>query len=393
MMVKSFIQNEGSVTIMFDGGMPKVIPAENPMFGQITAALANRSQWNKVGDMVDKAAAIRKGTNGTFYVQDGVVYTANEPMPETLSKRVIGFVEQGLPVDALVNFWNNLKRNPSDRSRGHLYAFLDQNNIPITSDGCFVAYKRVTADWKDMQTGKFDNSVGAKPSMPRSEVDPDPDKTCSSGLHIAAYEYAQTYGGGGGRLVEVKINPMNVVAVPNDYNGQKMRVCEYEVVRECEGPRTESLYPDDDLYKADEDAEEDVMYCPECGSADFLDGYCKNCGYDDSVDKEDDADNDESEDEPVKVEPDSRGRICVPAKFIRDLGLKENDEIYVLPLPGLQQISLSATKDTSRNDIRTYVVDEYDNVRLSEYTMGLAGLKNLSVNVEMNVDGDKIIIS
>jgi len=39
----------------------------------------------------------------------------------------------------------------------------------------------------------------------------------------------------------VKVNPKDVVSVPYDYNYSKMRVCEYEVLREVEDKEIEAI--------------------------------------------------------------------------------------------------------------------------------------------------------
>jgi hypothetical protein len=64
--------------------------------------------------------------------------------------------------------------------------------------------------------------------MPRAEVDNNRSVCCSSGLHIANWNYAQDYSGD--VLVMVKTNPCHVVSVPSSYSNQKMRVCQYEVL-------------------------------------------------------------------------------------------------------------------------------------------------------------------
>ena len=110
--------------------------------------------------------------------------------------------------------------------------------------------------------------------MDRNEVDDNPDNTCSSGLHVAAYNYAKSFSSG--HLVEVEINPEDVVAVPNDYDGEKMRVCKFKVVKICESKLEEELYDDGDEYGDDED---DDRQCWNCGSyEEFHSGTCENCG-------------------------------------------------------------------------------------------------------------------
>jgi len=147
-------------------------------------------------------------------------------------------LEEGFPVDALCEFLANLKLNPSKRAVDELYGFLENNNLPITPDGHFLAYKKVRADFTDSHTGTFDNSPGQIVTMPRESVDADRNVTCSRGLHIAARAYAESFGQSG-KLLVVKVNPIDVIAVPNDYDRQKMRCCRYQSI--CEIGRGQAL--------------------------------------------------------------------------------------------------------------------------------------------------------
>ena len=76
--------------------------------------------------------------------------------------------------------------------------------------------------------------------MERGQVDADRERTCSFGLHVAAFSYASNFTGG--ILLEVEVNPRDVVAVPPDYNQQKMRVCRYRVLRRAENEIQELVY-------------------------------------------------------------------------------------------------------------------------------------------------------
>jgi hypothetical protein len=53
-------------------------------------------------------------------------------------------------------------------------------------------------------------------------------------VHAGSFEYATKHFGGG-KTILIKINPKNIVSVPTDYNGGKMRVCEFYVVSEYKG--------------------------------------------------------------------------------------------------------------------------------------------------------------
>ena len=92
--------------------------------------------------------------------------------------------------------------------------------------------------------------------MDRDSVDADSSVTCSHGLHVAAFEYAHRHGR---TLVAVKVNPVDVVSIPFDYNGQKMRVCRYKVLEVIGEEIKESLYIEDKPEEVIEDVHEEVI--------------------------------------------------------------------------------------------------------------------------------------
>lgn len=182
---------------------------------------------------------IKKFTKDEFTVDSKkktITYNkTNEPLKPVLAEKLIELATDGYCYKAFKKFIENVNKNPDPQSVEQLYAFLEANHFPITSDGCFLAYKSVrrksTTLLVDHHTGNFNNSVGKTVTMPRSQCDNRRDVTCSRGLHVAAFNYAHGFERNS-TLIEVKVNPKDVVAVPNDYNDQKMRVCEYYVVKE-----------------------------------------------------------------------------------------------------------------------------------------------------------------
>jgi hypothetical protein len=197
----------------------------------------------------------------------GEVLHNGKPVHNVIATRIGEFVRQGLPFAPLARFLENLMLNPSERSIEQLYTFLEHGGFPITPDGCFLGYKGVTSDFKDKHTQQFNNSVGAKQTMPREQVDSDPNASCSVGFHIGTYDFASGFVGDGGQVVMVKVNPRDAVSVPHDASCQKLRVCEYEVVAMCPGKVVEPLsnigyqgaedYDDEDEDDFLDDGEED----------------------------------------------------------------------------------------------------------------------------------------
>jgi hypothetical protein len=241
---------KNSVVLNFEGKTIAVARGDE-RFGKVIEAIKE----NRLADIpaiVDIAKQFE--ADGLKLVDGQVVTPTGEALPTELNERILEFRREGLPFANLLKFWENLKRNPSYRSREQLFKFLEQNGHPLTEDGCFIAYRGVTSDFKDVYTKTFNNAPGAICEMPRDQVDDDPTRTCSAGLHVAAWDYASGFGS---TRVEVKVNPADVVAVPTDYNGQKMRVCRFEVVQECHQMRdNEALYGRENEY--DEEELEDV---------------------------------------------------------------------------------------------------------------------------------------
>jgi hypothetical protein len=155
-----------------------------------------------------------------------------------------------------VNFWKNLLNNPSKTSIDELIDFLEYKELPITSDGCFLAYKGLRDDYfsvhgntstKVLQgtvdaSGHIFNGIGEVIEVRRNQVCDNRDHHCSYGLHVGSLNYAQGFAG---KLVVVKVNPADVVSVPNDCNCQKCRVCKYEVVADFKAEIKSSVTDED----------------------------------------------------------------------------------------------------------------------------------------------------
>jgi hypothetical protein len=228
-----------SLVVFFDSGLPVTIVNQNSRYEEIKGML-QAGDFELIPEAVNLALTIEVKTKGKFKVVNGTIEIDGELLPKSLSDKLIEFVENSLPTEPLEAFWDNLKLNPTESAREDLFSYLEANQVPLTADGCFIAYKGVKDDYYDSYTGgTYLNTPGSVIKMPRDEVDGDRRNTCSAGLHVAAWEYADGFSS---RTMVIKINPQNVVAVPPDYNQQKMRVCEYTVVGETLREYKKSIY-------------------------------------------------------------------------------------------------------------------------------------------------------
>lgn len=204
---------------------------DHPQFMEIIGLL-REEKYDEAMEMLNIKRGLERYVSGDLVIEGGTLKYKDLIIDSGLTRRIVGKMQNGEPFEPLVAFFENLMANPSRRAVYQLYDFLEHNDIEITDDGHFIAWKRVGSNFKDMYTGKFDNSPGTVVKVNRFQVDEDPNVTCSHGLHVAAKSYIPHYGGGSGKVIACKVNPADVVAIPTDYNNAKMRCAGYEVLYE-----------------------------------------------------------------------------------------------------------------------------------------------------------------
>lgn len=165
-------------------------------------------------------------------LDSGILFYNGFPLRLSIAERIVNLVKEGFTPKPMVNFLERLMNNPDPDVVQDLYDFMEAGEIPVTADGYLVCYRAVTKDWKDIYTKTMDNSINAVVSMPRWMVVKDRNVTCAPGLHACSFSYLPHFAHADGRVVEVLIDPADVVSIPTDYNLAKMRVCKFKVLRE-----------------------------------------------------------------------------------------------------------------------------------------------------------------
>jgi len=244
-------------SVTFFAGDPRYAKACDEIKKENFEAIFDLDTKNVVKKFFDIDENEAEYSNVSVSIEDGTGYVTlhdfNDMKVElhnAITNKVIEMYSQGFDAQPLINFIGNLYSNPSKTAIDELYLFVEAAGLPITEDGCFVAYKIVRKDYKDEYTGKMDNSVGEVVSMPRHLVDTDRSRTCSIGLHFCSKEYLPHYGNNGSRCMLVKVNPADVVSIPADYNNAKGRTWQYEVIGEVEGNWRAKLVDKDYADKA-----------------------------------------------------------------------------------------------------------------------------------------------
>lgn len=201
-------------------------------------------------------------------VAGGNLYFDGDVVHNALADQVIRFLREGVEDwQPLVNFFENVAANPEPHSREQLFEWLSRREFTITSGGMIVGYKGVRRTENgyesinsgtamvdgERQTGRIQQALESVVEMPRSEVMHDPSAGCSVGLHVGTFDYASHYGD---VLLEVHVNPRDVVSVPTDSNAAKVRVCRYTVIRELDNPYSTPIVWEDEEFDYDYDDED-----------------------------------------------------------------------------------------------------------------------------------------
>jgi hypothetical protein len=242
------------------------------------------------------------------------------PIPVTLANKIIDFIENALPVDALVQFWESCLKNPHYVAVDELFVFLEENFLPITDDGGFLGYKKlnfvrgqasisvpdefeelsivdgrvqsltgrivtpsVAAKYKqfvevaqpvmvDVHSGTIEQKVGEFVRIDRIPMATEARRQeCGYGLHIGAFSYSFS----GDVRVLCKVMPEDVIACNK---GQaKLRTCKYQIVsfvaddKEVKELLVNLNKQEQEVVNGDWDeeddnrfAEEDTVKCIEC---------------------------------------------------------------------------------------------------------------------------------
>lgn len=256
---------QGSQVTVVIGSKPHVVSKSHPMFQRVVDAI-KANDWETVDNIIDPKKVVLEYGNGNIAIEGDKLFWKGEEFHSSLSVRMIRMLQDGFDIKPMVAFMENLMLNPSKRAVTELYGFLEKNNLPITPDGYFLAYKKVRQDYKDVYSEKVLNKPavymndtdkeyiktvqnGVKVeivdgittvSMERNKVDDDQNRTCSTGLHFCSRDYLNHFGGE--RIVIVKINPRDVVSIPTDYNDSKGRACRYGVIDEIDKDKADEAF-------------------------------------------------------------------------------------------------------------------------------------------------------
>lgn len=246
--VTGFRANPNSVTLLFKGISPVIVPSSNPNYKLILEKISKKDMVGIYDLAVSKptvnvSAVTSSGKNITVELKGNSVLVNGMPLNNTLTNTIINTSNLGLPIDGLINFLKNVEEMPSSNVKERLFDFISSDDsFTITDDGCFLSYKKVRTDYMDIHSGTMRNKVGDAPF--ESNVDTNDNNLCSRGLHFCSYKYLNHFGSNDVnecRVMVVKVRPQDVVSIPKDYNDTKARCRTYLVVDEIHNYHNERI--------------------------------------------------------------------------------------------------------------------------------------------------------
>lgn len=241
------LKTSSTLTLTLSTGTPVTVTTTHRNFQEILEIVQNSQPSQEtddyIKDLMKPVNSLRKAIQldeATFEITEyGELICKIEGFPyqldSSLASHIVTLYKQNGDIDPLLKFVLKLSRNPRKEVAQELWKFISVCGLTLTEEGNFLAYKNVNTDFTSAYDNKTDNSPGRVLSMPRQTVEYDPNKTCSSGLHFAAWGYLSHYASGR-KTVLLSISPEDVVSIPTDYNNMKGRACRYKVLREVDQP-------------------------------------------------------------------------------------------------------------------------------------------------------------
>lgn len=198
----------------------------------IDDSIISEDTWKVLENLHSTEKAIVEWANGRLSIEGNRVRFDGDLLPASLETHLLALYrsKDENSLQAWTNFTDKLREASHVDTHNRLHAFLQYNDLAINPEGNVLAWKVVSHDFLDKYSRTLDNSVGKEVVMPRTKVTHDPSKTCSHGLHACAFEYLRYFGSTGDQLILVEIDVRDIVSVPTDYNGKKVRCCKYKVI-------------------------------------------------------------------------------------------------------------------------------------------------------------------
>lgn len=231
---------------VFVGNVSRQINRNDARYAR-AVSLIKQKLWKDLFALLDQPAAMARYSDGAVSVFDNEVHYNGKPVHGVVVQKILDFMREGLPVEPLVKFLDNLYKNTDTDIHERLYTFLEKNNLAITERGSFLAFKLVREDGLPYYHGRGDiqdekgnwinavYKVGQTYLYDRSRIIKTSGECSTEGIYVgnrnywgSAFNEKDEYTGDGLMLV-VEVYPQDVANVPHA-DCTKIVVCKCKVV-------------------------------------------------------------------------------------------------------------------------------------------------------------------
>ena len=231
-----YAKDDKQISVYFKDGQGATWKSDHPQFQRVVD-MAQKEDWIMIQFLHNPAKAILDNPATISNTGDEIVITSNtgdevkaEPTGDPLLEMIALLQKKGIldnNIEPVKPFLRNMLENPFIQATQEIYEYCRNMDFEITPDGCFLAYKRVRADLGSLHDGgKTKHVIGEYTEV--EHFDTNRRNYCSNGLHFCAKSYLIGYGGD--VTIIVKVNPKDVVSIPEDYNFTKGRCRRYLTV-------------------------------------------------------------------------------------------------------------------------------------------------------------------
>lgn len=225
------------ISVVIDG-TPFNVAKDAINYNELFAALSAGADVERIRKLASPIAALRtlannEGLEITENAETGELQVSYEgkPLRGVIASRILDLFRAEKGFEIYRKFVAKALTNRDPDAVDQLFRFMEANRLSLHPDGDVLAFKAVKSNYYDHHSGKVLYALGTTVEMPREKCDSNPNRSCSTGLHVGGDSYVKTQYSGSKMLI-IKINPADFVAVPYDYNNAKARVCKLFVYAE-----------------------------------------------------------------------------------------------------------------------------------------------------------------
>lgn len=240
-MRSHIISGEGTISAIVDG-VTYVLSKESMYYKGALDAL-KKLDYDLFTTHCDLDKQLKFKSSGKITYDSGVIRYNGSAVDNKLANRIIKMIEDGYDCAPLMKFMELCYQNDNPSVIDRLYDFMESSGIMLDKDGYVVGFKKVRDDGYDYYSRTVLYEVGKTVVISKSACNTDSRNTCSGGLHIGSKNYAENlWYKGRGKVLLLRVNPKNVMCIPEEAGFEKLRACEVEVVAEYNGDKLSSVY-------------------------------------------------------------------------------------------------------------------------------------------------------